>query len=928
MLKRFVSVTSASALAAASLIGFSTPANAAAALTISVEDGSGFTFVEGSDPGFVVSGNADFIASNGTQLRISVKAMDTINTTISNLEINGTAIAGDYENANVGNLIAYTGAVTVTDASAIADGDGTDASIDTTAGETSVFGLGEANSVFSVTNSESIMTSPFTFRFDTNGGLADNVSDTMLLTAWADANNNGAVDSGEISTTQTITFIAPEDVTGSVTATSPAVAGANNFTGKVELNVNEAYVDAADVGVQVQYTHSTAADAVLWDGSDSNATDGILDAASEAGAFALNTAKTQFNFTVTPSLGTDTTGNLAATGAGSKFSLQALFAQDGGGSLTDADDTIGTAITVLTGAVAVSATQSVLQVVAGANAKATSSGTAGTANTADVRLNSEFTALVDLEDASGDNLVGESVVFTFSDTVVLSASKTVTIDGTTYSSDAALALVSLSKVTNSSGRASVTVKTTGFANGDDVVITATADGVAEQLTANSEEADYTADFVEGSTASNVGYAKAIAAGGSLDVAIAVADEFGVAPANGTTRVTLTRATASARTTAANWNYVLPVVDGVASGTIVDNGAGAGSDTITATLSGTDASSTETFTLTYSTAAATDVASITLTDNQGTGDSVVRLDADALPAWHYFLTAGATAPLADSANFKDGATTGTSDTLLSISGTALNAAGVGVAGKNVTLSATGLTFKFTDAAGNARYTRDSINVPTGAGGTFSVNAYSDGKGGATVVTVSSGTASSTTTITFDGGVATALNLSVPATAADGRAVDVIATVTDVAGDPVADVTVTFKATGVGYLSNLSGTSDATGQVVVKLITQNGETGSAAITATATLDGVSTSTVKTVTVGATAASSDKKVNAGSFKGYIAVYAKGYKGDRLSFKAGNDWNVTESLASDFVRVVEYTGAGYTISVPIYINRVLVDTIVVTTK
>ncbi|MGA0401536.1 MAG: hypothetical protein ACO3PX_16335, partial [bacterium] len=79
---------------------------------------------------------------------------------------------------------------------------------------------------------------------------------------------------------------------------------------------------------------------------------------------------------------------------------------------------------------------------------------------------------------------------------------------------------------------------------------------------------------------------------------------------------------------------------------------------------------------------------------------------------------------------------------------------------------------------------------------------------------------------------------------------------------------------------------------------------------------------------APAADTKVNAGSFKGYVAIYAKGHEGKRLSAKVGNDWVVVPALASNFVRVVEYTGAGYTIAVRIYIDRVLVDTITVTTK
>ena len=75
-------------------------------------------------------------------------------------------------------------------------------------------------------------------------------------------------------------------------------------------------------------------------------------------------------------------------------------------------------------------------------------------------------------------------------------------------------------------------------------------------------------------------------------------------------------------------------------------------------------------------------------------------------------------------------------------------------------------------------------------------------------------------------------------------------------------------------------------------------------------------------------DIKVNAGSFKGYVAVYAKGYAGQRMSAKVGNDWVVVPVLASNFERVTDFTGAGYTVAVRIYIDRVLIDTITVTTK
>jgi hypothetical protein len=88
-----------------------------------------------------------------------------------------------------------------------------------------------------------------------------------------------------------------------------------------------------------------------------------------------------------------------------------------------------------------------------------------------------------------------------------------------------------------------------------------------------------------------------------------------------------------------------------------------------------------------------------------------------------------------------------------------------------------------------------------------------------------------------------------------------------------------------------------------------------------------------VGSSVTNSAKKVNAGSFKGFVAIYASGYEGQRLSAKVGNDWVVVPRITNNqqnggLFRVVEFTGAGYTLNVPIYIDRVLIETITVTTK
>lgn len=78
----------------------------------------------------------------------------------------------------------------------------------------------------------------------------------------------------------------------------------------------------------------------------------------------------------------------------------------------------------------------------------------------------------------------------------------------------------------------------------------------------------------------------------------------------------------------------------------------------------------------------------------------------------------------------------------------------------------------------------------------------------------------------------------------------------------------------------------------------------------------------------ASSATKVNAGSFKGFVALYARGHEGKRFSAKVGKDWVIVPSLRSNFVRIVEFTGVGYRVAVRIFIDRKLEATINLLTK
>ena len=262
---------------------------------------------------------------------------------------------------------------------------------------------------------------------------------------------------------------------------------------------------------------------------------------------------------------------------------------------------------------------------------------------------------------------------------------------------------------------------------------------------------------------------------------------------------------------------------------------------------------------------------------------------------------------------------------------------------VTISAPGVLFAVTSEAGaNTVFALNSVTVSTNAAGTYGGVTAISNTSGETTVTVSSGSASEEVVLTFAAPAVTAgetLSVAV-ANAEPGKTMTVTATLTDEYGNAVDTsggvndgIQITYDGPGF-VVGALPTDTDSAGKAVFRVLLGTNDTLSGDVTVKYnhdddvndfTDDGTITTTVD---LAPAAPAADTKVNAGSFKGYVAVYAKGHMGKRLSAKVGNDWVVVPALASNFVRVVEYTGAGYTISVRIYIDRVLVDTIVVTTK
>jgi len=209
-----------------------------------------------------------------------------------------------------------------------------------------------------------------------------------------------------------------------------------------------------------------------------------------------------------------------------------------------------------------------------------------------------------------------------------------------------------------------------------------------------------------------------------------------------------------------------------------------------------------------------------------------------------------------------------------------------------------------------------------------------------VTVTSGGTSETVDIEFemhgymvDDAIVT---IDAPSNVMPGYTLQSTVTVTDEFGNPIETDEDYFSIEwdGPGLISGATpDATNAAGEAKLNVFLGANETGSGTLTATYAGNDNDTSetdddvvAVKTITIGAV-----QKVNAGSFKGYVALYAKGYEGHRLSAKVGKDWVIVPSIpasVNDLYRHVEFVGPGVDIAVRMYIDRVLVATINMTTK
>jgi len=502
----------------------------------------------------------------------------------------------------------------------------------------------------------------------------------------------------------------------------------------------------------------------------------------------------------------------------------------------------------------------------------------------------------------------------------LDADSTVTSGGKTLTSVSVPSSISYTAVTDANGYATVTLSNDEGVAGDDLDVTITHAGVAKTTSVIWTAAVAANSVLSGATVLS------IEPKDTWTLQYTAVDEYGAALAGPAYRVVVTyydTVGGTQKTTG-----VALDANGQGTLTVTDASLANGNFAVVGTLQklGLDAvyadfGSPEVVNSTVYVVSDKDAGAITIVETittAGAGDPALEL----VPAANVDATGpnGPTAPAVSAAE------------KTTISGVVTTASGAAVRGTAVTLSAPGLFFKNGDV-----YTVGSATVVTTNTGAYSVEVRSN-VGGEHVLTATAGSATKTKSIGFDAALetkGTSLVIDAPTKAPAGTSYTVTVSLKDAFGNPVKTTTAdkfTLSYKGSGIALSVPSDTDANGEASFAVLLGSNDTGVGTITATYNADSdlttVDNNLTAVATVNGAAAAADQKVNAGSFKGYVALYAKGYAGKRMSAKVGKDWVVVESLASNFERVVEYTGAGYTVAVRIYIDRVLIDTITVTTK
>ena len=773
---------------------------------------------------------------------------------------------------------------------------------------------------------------------------------TATVTAWIDSNDDGDIDASEyVSPTRTIRWLTAADVSATATMETQIVGAtsiAANIATTPTLNGNQMSSGDVTAKFTVQGSPTTfSASSSVW-----NNTTKVWKAtltrthAINSTTFNANVVTMEFEADHDLTTGeTITVAGMANAGNNATFVVTKKDANEvtftNANGVAENANAPGTAtVAVVAGAYTATAyigATAISGQTANSVATVTSAGGA-TAVTEDVNNNVTV-------DANGDSTVvarpatkSVSALMSFTDAngvavsagrpVVLTATTITNATGVTINGTAVTQGNTVNATTDANGQVAVTVTTTSAVANDVVKVTGVAEGAAGSSTFAQwtwTAVSYTLHDVNGA-----GIQRSIAKGGAYSFDFLIADQWAQAQTGSLRlKVAVTGNTVS--------ETYPTIANGRATVTVADAQIGANNVTVVVTPQKLQADGT-----TWNGTGTASAITYTLYPAAQTGAAVTAVSADASVPFPTTAVAAGDSRLTQNTVTGDG-TAGTD--AIEITGVVTDATtGVVKSGAPVTVSGAS-TLLFVD--GN-RAQFGSITLYADANGAYSVHVRSNTAQKDSVVTVATQGGSKTIKVTFeaaDDNSGTSLVISAPDYVKAGSTFIATATLTDKFGNAVlADsangggLTADFKAeyTGPGLvIGSLPTKTAADGTAKIAYLLGSNDTGTITVTFSYDANGDADYTdtgdlvvTKTITIGDAPAAS--KVNAGSFKGYVAIYAKGHEGKRLSAKVGNDWVVVPVLASNFERVVEFTGAGYTIAVRIYIDRVLVNTITVTTK
>ena len=701
-------------------------------------------------------------------------------------------------------------------------------------------------------------------------GLDSSSAVTIVkVTAFIDESSgqNGKLDASEWRTSVTITLHPTSGVPVTKTVTQPAkgdtVLTASATIGTLNLSNLDNKVFLALVSNQNGTFTGTAGD------SGTNVTSSALTGAVAS----ARSGVVSESFTV------------GALTESSSISVEVRYAA------TATDETSGVPFGLATNYIVTPLAASVISAEIVANANATDSGTAATAT---VRANQTYTFKFGATTGSANASVSGAVltVAMTSDTATLAAGlKSISVNGGASTTSWAGAYT---VTTGADGSATFTVATSNFANADAFTISATLGNVSDNVTVTTTAVGYTLAQDYATLATTPGTA--------VTATYTVVDNWLVAAPAGQTRLFVTKGgTGFAYATTTS---TVAVTGGVASFAFTPEAATkTGSATVVAQLQQLDPA-----TLAFANGS---LNSVTTTVNvTATANAIVKgMKASYSATVSYFPS--------------------------TVSFTPINDATVANTGSTLVASGAGLIFK----DGSGATASETISLRAGNNGAIAVSVTSL-LAGTYTMTLTSGATSTTSQIIVapafsDYGVSITFDTTniVP-----GKTRIVTGTVKDANGNPVstaiagsttgdagtASILVTYAGTAGIPVGAMPTETDASGNFQLSVLTSATDNGAFTITATylpqgaATITAKKVSAVQTITVGTAAASADQKVNVGSFKGYVALYAKGYAGQKMTAIVAGKWIKVDALASGFERVVRYTGAGYTITTKIYIDGV----------